>query len=106
MGPPDPILGLATQFNEDKNPKKALFGVGAYRDANNKPLVLACVRAAEQAIVSDAKMNKEYLNMAGLPSFVKCSVELMLGPDALSQGNIAAVQTLSGTGGCRLAGDF
>lgn len=105
MGPPDPILGLTAAFNEDTNPKKALFGVGAYRDAKNKPHVLDCVRKAEQAIV-DAKMNKEYLGIIGLPDFVQLAVKLMLGPDAYKDGNIAAVQTLSGTGGCRLAGDF
>jgi len=105
MGPPDPILGLTAAFNEDQNPKKALFGVGAYRDGNNKPHVLQCVRSAEQAIV-EAKMNKEYLGIVGFPEFVQLAVKLMLGPDALKAGNVAAVQTLSGTGGCRLAGDF
>jgi aspartate aminotransferase len=105
MGPPDPILGLTAAFNEDKNPKKQLFGVGAYRDAQNKPFVLECVRTAEAAIVA-AKMNKEYLGIVGLPDFVTLAVKLMLGPDAYKDGNIAAVQTLSGTGGCRLAGDF
>lgn len=105
MGPPDPILGLTAAFNEDPNPKKALFGVGAYRDGQNKPHVLECVRKAERAIV-DANLNKEYLGIVGLPDFVQLAVKLMLGPDALKPGNVAAVQTLSGTGGCRLAGDF
>jgi len=105
MGPADPILGLTQEFNADKNPKKVSLGVGAYRDGAGKPFVLDCVRAAEADIVS-SKMNKEYLGIVGLPEFIGHSVKLMLGPDAMSGGNVAAVQTLSGTGGCRLVGEF
>eukprot|EP00307_Rebecca_sp_RCC1486_P002402 CAMPEP_0119413280 /NCGR_PEP_ID=MMETSP1335-20130426/5419_1 /TAXON_ID=259385 /ORGANISM="Chrysoculter rhomboideus, Strain RCC1486" /LENGTH=509 /DNA_ID=CAMNT_0007438063 /DNA_START=59 /DNA_END=1586 /DNA_ORIENTATION=+ len=105
MGPPDPILGLTQAFNEDTNPKKVSLGVGAYRDSSGKPAVLQCVRTAEEQIVA-AKMNKEYLGITGLPDFITRAVDLMLGPNTLADGNIAAVQTLSGTGGCRLVGDF
>jgi len=32
MAPADPILGLNEAFKADKNPKKILLGMGAYRD--------------------------------------------------------------------------
>lgn len=49
--PPDPILGLGEAFKKDPNPKKQLLGAGVYRDDNNKPYVLNCIRAAEKIIV-------------------------------------------------------
>ena len=49
--PPDPILGLSEAFKKDQNPKKQLLGAGVYRDDNNKPYVLNCIRAAEKIIV-------------------------------------------------------
>lgn len=45
--PPDPILGLNESFKKDTNPKKVLLGMGTYKDDNNKPYVLSCVRKAE-----------------------------------------------------------
>jgi aspartate aminotransferase len=37
-------LGVTEAFKADKNPKKMNLGVGAYRDDNNKPYVLECVK--------------------------------------------------------------
>jgi len=45
--PPDPILGLNEAFKKDTNPKKVLLGMGVYRDNDNKPYILNCVRKAE-----------------------------------------------------------
>ena len=61
MAPPDPILGVAVEYNKDPSPKKVNLGIGAYRDDNGKPLVLKCVRDAEKKIANDESMNKEYL---------------------------------------------
>jgi len=57
--PPDPILGLGEAFKKDPNPKKQLLGAGVYRDDNNKPYVLNCIRAAEKLIV-ERQMDHEY----------------------------------------------
>ena len=57
--PPDPILGLNEAFKKETNPKKVLLGMGTYKDDNNKPFVLGCVRKAEQ-IIFDKKMDHEY----------------------------------------------
>ena len=71
MAPADPILGLSAGFKADKNPKKVNLGVGAYRDNNGKPYVFPVVRKAEQAIVNDTTLDKEYLPIDGLAEFRK-----------------------------------
>ena len=107
MGPPDPILGLSDQFAKDTFPQKISLGVGAYRDDNGKPYVLESVMEAEKVLMSQ-KENKEYAGIAGIAPFVKLSLEFAYGKDstALSEGRVAGVQALSGTGACRLAGEF
>jgi aspartate aminotransferase len=57
--PADPILGLNEAFKKETNPKKILLGMGTYKDDNNKPYVLSCVRKAEQ-IIFDKKLDHEY----------------------------------------------
>jgi aspartate aminotransferase len=59
MAPADPILGVTEAFKRDKNEKKINLGVGAYRDDNNKPYVLECVKRAEQQLF-DEHLDKEY----------------------------------------------
>lgn len=49
--PTDPILGVNEAFKADSRKEKVLLGVGAYRDNNNKPYILPCVRIAEERIL-------------------------------------------------------
>ncbi|EFJ33874.1 hypothetical protein SELMODRAFT_83150 [Selaginella moellendorffii] len=102
----DPILGVTEAFLADSDPKKVNVGVGAYRNDEGKPVVLECVRKAEQIIAG--KQNMEYLPMGGLVKFNDLSVKLAYGDTApvLEEKRVAAVQTLSGTGACRLFADF
>lgn len=107
MGPADPILGLTDRFNKDTDPRKVSLGAGAYRDDNGKPYVLPSVLEAEKRIMA-AGLNKEYAGIAGMKDFVDLSLEFAYGEDceALKEGRITGVQTISGTGGVRLAGEF
>lgn len=57
--PPDPILGLNEAFKKDQNPHKVLLGMGVYRDNDNKPYILSCIRKAEKIII-DKQMDHEY----------------------------------------------
>lgn len=68
--PADPILGLNDAFKKDSNPKKVLLGMGVYRDNENKPYILPCVRLAEQKIL-ERDMDHEYAGIEGIPSFIK-----------------------------------
>jgi aspartate/tyrosine/aromatic aminotransferase len=44
MAPPDPILGTAIAFNNDKSSDKINLGIGAYRDHDGKPYVFTVVK--------------------------------------------------------------
>lgn len=97
--PADPIFGIMAEFNKDTNPNKISLTAGTYKDDDNKPYILNCVRKAQE-IHFNKKMDMEYLGIEGLPSFVNNSLKIALGNENKSHknGEIAAVQTLSGTG--------
>jgi len=107
MGPPDPILGVTVAFKNDTNPNKLNLGVGAYRDDKGQPFVLNCVRQAEKRIY-DNKMNHEYAPIGGAPEFTKVVASLLFGADAkeIKENRVSTVQTISGTGALRVAGQF
>lgn len=103
-GPEDAILGVTVAYNNDTNPKKINLGVGAYRDDLGFPFVLSAVREAEHRIL-DRKPHMEYLPVAGSATFVDKAIRLAYGSNEfVDSGCVAAVQTLSGTGACRMAG--
>jgi len=104
--PRDPILGVTEKFLADKNPEKINLGVGAYRDDDGRPVVLPSVREAERRVTGSHFM--EYLPIGGLKDFCLESVKLAYGDDAeaIRSGTVAAVQSLSGTGSCRLMAEF
>eukprot|EP00899_Mesostigma_viride_P018900 jgi/Mesvir1/27010/Mv20717-RA.1 len=108
LAPDDPILGVTVAFNNDPDPTKVNLGVGAYRTNDGKPLVLQAVRKAEQAILNDSSMNKEYLPIAGFAPFTDVTARLILGDTsaAIREKRVATVQALSGTGALRLAAEF
>lgn len=107
MGPPDVILGITEAFLKDKDKNKVNLGVGAYRDDNNKPFVLKCVRQAEERIMKK-NMNHEYAPIAGDKEFGTQCVMLALGDDSEVVCNElnATVQGVSGTGSLRIGMQF
>ena len=107
LAPPDKILGLNESFKSDANPKKVNLGVGAYRDGDGHPHVLPSVRTAEQR-VNSKEMDHEYAGIAGVQEYIDASIEFAYGSDSLPllEKRIAAIQTLSGTGACRIVGEF
>jgi len=107
MAPRDPILGLTEAYNADKNAKKVNLGVGVYTGDDGKVPLLECVRRAEKQLV-DAPVARNYLPIDGLAAYDKAVQSLVFGADspALKEGRIVTVQTLGGTGGLRVGGDF
>lgn len=105
QGPPDAILGIAQAFRACKDERKVNVCVGAYRDESGKPWILPSVRAAEEKMLQAADENKEYLPIEGDQSFVEKALKFAYGADAPLE-RIAGVQTLSGTGACRIGGKF
>lgn len=107
QGPKDPILGVTEAFKEDKDPRKMNLGVGAYRDDNNKPVVIRSVEEAARRL-HEQKLNNEYAPIAGEPEFSKHAVALAFGADhpLIKENRLAAIQSISGTGALRLAGAY
>ncbi|QGI84439.1 hypothetical protein CEK25_011168 [Fusarium fujikuroi] len=105
QGPPDAILGITEAFKADKNSKKINLGVGAYRDDAGKPYVLPSVREAELKVV-DAKLNKEYAGITGVPEFPPAAAKLAYGPKNPALDRITITQTISGTGALRVGAAF
>eukprot|EP00565_Helicotheca_tamesis_P001363 CAMPEP_0185730078 /NCGR_PEP_ID=MMETSP1171-20130828/8411_1 /TAXON_ID=374046 /ORGANISM="Helicotheca tamensis, Strain CCMP826" /LENGTH=434 /DNA_ID=CAMNT_0028399061 /DNA_START=56 /DNA_END=1360 /DNA_ORIENTATION=+ len=106
MGPPDAIIGLTEAYKEDTFEQKVNVGVGAYRSDEGKPYVLPCVREAE-TILMGQDLDHEYSGIAGDPEFVKLALGFAYGEDSkpLTEGRVAGVQALSGTGGLRVFGE-
>lgn len=107
MAPRDPILGLTEAYLADTNPKKVNLGVGVYQNENGKLPVLDCVRTVEQQISVDPQP-RGYLPIDGLRAYTTEVAKLVHGKDAatIADGRLVTVQTLSGTGALRVAGDF
>ena len=107
MAPRDPILGLNEQFAADTNPNKVNLGVGVYFDENGKLPLLACVQAAEKALM-DAPKPRGYLPIDGIAAYDNAVKKLVFGTDSdvVTQGRVATVQALGGTGGLKIGADF
>lgn len=107
LAPTDKILGLNEAFSMDKFPHKVNLIVGAYRDDNGRPLVLQSVREAETRLFNK-HADHEYGGIAGIQEFIDKSVEFAYGPNArvIRENRVAAIQSLSGTGACRMLGEF
>ncbi|PIC55332.1 hypothetical protein B9Z55_000651 [Caenorhabditis nigoni] len=105
--PADPILGVTEAFKKDPNPNKINLGVGAYRDDQGKPFVLRAVAEAERQIV-DAKMDKEYSTITGVPEFAPLAAKLAFGEtsEVIKEGRVFTTQSISGTGALRIGGQF
>lgn len=105
MGAPDAILGIAENFKACTSPQKVNVCVGAYRDGNGKPWILPSVREAEKKMMDDPLENKEYASIIGDAKYVSLAVQFAYGQD-IDLSRLAAVQSLSGTGACRIGGEF
>ena len=65
----DPILSLSIGFKNDKHPDKVNLGVGAYRTEEGKPYIFPVVKKAEEMIVSNPALDKEYAPIEGEADF-------------------------------------
>ena len=107
MAPRDPILGLNEQFAADANPNKVNLGVGVYYDDQGKLPLLACVQAAEKAMM-DKPAARGYLPIDGIVAYDAAVKAMVFGADsdAVRNGRVATIQALGGTGGLKVGADF
>jgi len=100
--PPDAILRLIAEYQNDPRGQKVDLGVGVYRDGDGRTPVLDAVKKAERRLV-DGQSTKAYLGSGGDPLFNKAMQALMFGNAAVGGERIATVQTPGGSGSLRVA---
>jgi aspartate aminotransferase len=105
--PIDPILGLMGLFRADTDPRKVDLGVGVYRDDQGHTPVLACVRRAEQTVLS-RQATKSYVGPAGNIGFNQAMARLVLGDGhpALAADRVRSIQAPGGCGALRLGAEL
>lgn len=103
----DPILTLNESFGKDPRPNKINLSIGIYfDDAGNLP-VMKAVKTAESAMLQTVGA-RPYQPMEGAPNYRQAVQHLLFGPEheAVKSGRIATIQTLGGSGGLKVGGDF
>ena len=98
--PIDALHSIMARFNADPRTDKIDLGLGVYRDLQGHSPVLQAVKAAEEHLVT-TQTSKSYLDLRGNQTFIDGMSGLVFAkavPD-----RVAAIQTVGGTGGVRLA---
>jgi aromatic-amino-acid transaminase len=105
--PGDPILTLNEDFQKDPRTSKINLSIGIYFDDAGKLPVMAAVREAESAMLAQIGP-KPYLPMVGASNYREAVQHLLFGAghEAVKSGRIATLQTLGGSGGLKVGGDF
>lgn len=104
--PDDPIFSLQVLFAQDANPNKVNLGIGAYKDDRGKPVVLQCVRQAEDILLAKQD-NKEYQAIDGDREFIGLALRHIFGESPeLDLSCIYAAQTVGATAALRLAAEL
>lgn len=100
----DPILGLPLLVAKDPRPHKVNLGIGSYKTAEGRSLLLNSAIKAEEMLLS-AQKPKDYLPIEGDPVFNEKMIELSFGAEA-PRDRIICFQTIGGTQALRLGGEF
>ncbi len=99
--PPDAIIGLIAEYQNDTREPKVDLGIGVYRDAAGETPILDVVKEAEQRIVA-SQTSKSYIGSAGSAAFNEAMRDLTFA-GAADAGRIAMLQTPGGSGSLRVA---
>ena len=103
----DPILTLNEAFGKDPRAHKINLSIGIYFDDAGKLPVMRAVREAESAMLQTIGA-RPYQPMEGAANYRLAVQHLLFGADheAVKSGRIATLQTLGGSGGLKVGGDF
>ncbi len=103
----DPILTLNESFGKDPRAHKINLSIGIYFDDAGRLPVMNAVRAAESAMLQDIGA-RPYQPMEGAANYRQAVQHLLFGADheAVKSGRVATVQTIGGSGGLKVGGDF
>ena len=100
--PPDAILVLIGEHQNDPRESKIDLGVGIYKDESGHTPILDSVKKAERHVV-DTQATKSYLGSGGNHEFNDAIQALIFGQDASSDDRITTIQTPGGSGSLRVA---
>ena len=103
----DPILTLNENFQKDPRPGKINLSIGIYFDDAGRLPVMDAVRTAEAAMLGSIGA-KPYQPMVGAANYREQVQALIFGAGhpLLAAGRVATIQTLGGSGGLKVGGDF
>ena len=101
--PPDAILTLIGEHQNDARENKIDLGVGVYRDESGQTPILRAVKKAEQYLV-DSQPSKSYVGSGGNPEFNEAIQAVTFGDGARGDKRITTLQTPGGSGSLRVAG--
>ena len=103
----DPILTLNEEFQKDPRPHKVNLSIGIYFDDAGRLPVMSAVREAEASLLREIGP-RPYQPMEGAANYRQAVQHLLFGRDheAVKSGRIATLQTLGGSGGLKVGGDF
>ncbi len=103
----DPILTLNEAFGRDARAHKINLSIGIYFDDAGRLPVMGAVREAETAMLQGIGA-RPYQPMEGAANYRLAVQQLLFGPEheAVTSARIATVQTIGGSGGLKVGGDF
>ena len=103
----DPILTLNEAFGRDTRAHKINLSIGIYFDDAGRLPVMGAVREAETAMLQGIGA-RPYQPMEGAANYRLAVQHLLFGPthEAVTSARIATVQTIGGSGGLKVGGDF
>ncbi|KAF2149718.1 aspartate aminotransferase [Myriangium duriaei CBS 260.36] len=106
-GPPDPINLLKRDYDQDTTPTKVDLGVGVLRDHLGLTYELPVLAKAKR-ILQERRLDHDYRPTTGKAQFRVAAAKVMLGADStlLKEDRVATVQTVAGTGACRVGAVF
>ena len=99
--PPDAIIGLIGEYQNDPRDFKVDLGIGVYRTAEGNTPIPATVKRAERMLV-DSQTTKAYIGSAGPADFNAAMRDLTFG-GAVDKDRVVMLQTPGGSGSLSVA---
>jgi aspartate/tyrosine/aromatic aminotransferase len=99
--PPEPILKLIAEHQNDPRAEKIDLGVGVYRNEQGTTPILSAVKKSERWLL-DRQASKAYLGSRGDAGFCEALENLVFGGTAV-KSDVYTLQTPGGSGALRVA---
>jgi len=97
---PDALHSVMAKYHTDQRSHKIDLSVAVYRDALGHSPVMKAIKQAERVLLN-VEVSKSYLGLSGVERFLSAMIELLFVGCVFDR--YAAIQSLGGSGGIRLA---